>query len=30
MFDDIPADLSFSCPRCAQQVRRFYGPWRLP
>ena len=27
MFEDIPADLSFSCPRCARDVTaRLYGP----
>jgi hypothetical protein len=27
MFDELPADLTFACPRCTQQVQaRFYGP----
>jgi hypothetical protein len=27
MFDDLPADLSFTCPRCRHDVQaRFYGP----
>jgi hypothetical protein len=27
MFDDLPADLAFACPRCRAQVtERLYGP----
>ena len=27
MFDELPADLAFTCPRCQAEVHaRFYGP----
>ena len=27
MFDDLPADLTYSCPRCNSEVtERLYGP----